>query len=135
MDLLTWSKFNCYTFYEKTHQYYFYDKPVKQSVTGFIEQFFEPFNKEELSKKYAIKNNLNQEDVLKEWEKKGNISSISGTIIHKYLEDYARGKIFDIDYSPAIKLNLEKEVRERTSILIKQAKQFHDDTLNKLVPI
>lgn len=135
MDLLTWSKFNCYTFYEKTHQYYYYEKPVKWSVTQFIDTFFEEFDKESISLKYAKKHNLKQEDVLAEWEKKGNISSTSGTIIHKYLEDYARGKVFEIDYSLATQLNIETEVRERVAHLIKQAKQFHDDTLNKLIPI
>ena len=135
LDLLTWSKFNCYTFYESTHQYFYYDKPVKQSVTQFIEQFFEPFDKIKASEKYAKKHNLSQEDVLADWEKKGNISTISGTIIHKYLEDYARGKVFDIDYTPATVLNIENDVRERVAHLLKQAKQFHDDTLNKLIPI
>lgn len=135
MDLLTWSKFNCYTFYESEHKYYWYDKPVKTSVTQFIDQFFEPFDKMGVSEKYAKKHKLTQEEVLADWEKKGNIASLSGTIIHKYLEDYARGKVFDIDYQPAIKLGLENEVRERVSHLIKQAKQFHDDTLNKLIPI
>ena len=135
LDLLTWSKFNCYTFYESTHQYFYYDKPVKQSVTQFIEQFFEPFDKMKVSEKYAKKHNLSQEDVLADWEKKGNISSTAGTIIHKYLEDYARGKVFDIDYSLAQQLNIEEEVRERVSHLIKQAKKFHDETLNKLIPI
>lgn len=135
MDILTWSQFNCYTFYEKEHKYYYYDKPVKQSVTKVIEQFFEPFNSEEISRKYAQKHGLRQEDVLKEWEEKGNLSSLSGTIIHKYLEDYARGKVFEIDYSEAAKLGLEDKVRERVNLLLPQAKKFHFDTLNKIFPI
>ena len=135
MDLLTWSKFNCYTFYEKTHQYFYYDKPVKQSVTQFIEQFFEPFDRDAISKKYAEKHKLNQEDVLADWDKKGKVSSISGTIIHKYLEDYARGKVFDIDYTEAEEQGLLEDVKERVSLLLPQAKRFHEDTLNKLIPI
>ena len=106
LDITTWSKFNCYTFYEADHKYYYYDTPVNISVTKFIEQFFEPFNIQEVSEKYALKHGLDQKDVIQEWKEKGNISSISGTIIHKYLEDYARGKVFDIDYSEAIEKNL-----------------------------
>ena len=135
IDLLTWSKFNCYTFYEKEHKYYYYDKPVKISVTKFIDQFFEPFDIQEASKKYSLKNGLNQEDVIREWGRKGSVSSISGTIIHKYLEDYARGKVFEIDYSDAAKKNLLEDVKERISILLPQAKKFHDDTKDKLIPI
>ena len=45
IDLLTWSKFNCYTFYESDHKYYYNDdKPVKLSVTKLVDQFFEPFD-------------------------------------------------------------------------------------------
>lgn len=136
LDLLTWSKFNCYTFYEKEHKYYYNDdKPVKMSVTKLVDQLFEPFDLQGVSKKYAEKNGLNQEDVLQEWKKKGNVSSTTGTLIHKYLEDYARGKVFDIDFSEAIKLGIETEVREKISILLPQAKQFHLDTKDKLVPI
>lgn len=135
MDLLTWSKFNCYTFYESLHKYYYYDKPVKTSVTQFVDTLFEPFDKDKMSFKYAQKHKIKQEDVLYDWEKKSKISTVSGTIIHKYLEDYARGKIFDIDYSEAIKNNIEKEVRERVSLILPQAQKFHKDTLNKLIPI
>ena len=135
MDITTWSKFNCYTFYESTHEYFYYDKPVKQSVTQFISTLFEPFDKDTISLNYAKKHGLSQEDVLKDWEKKGNISSTSGTIIHKYLEDYARGKVFDIDYSLADKLGIREEVEERVNLLLPQAKKFHDETLNKLIPI
>ena len=135
MDLLTWSKFNCYTFYEKEHKYYFYDNPVKTSVTQFVSTFFEPFDSFGISKKYAEKHGLDQEEVLKEWEKQGKVSSTSGTIIHKYLEDYARGKVFDIDYSQAEELNIGAEVRERVNLLLPQAEKFHRDTFDKLIPI
>ena len=135
LDLLTWSKFNCYTFYESEHKYFFYDKPVKTSVTQFVSSLFEPFDSEEISYKYAKKHKLNQQDVLAEWDKNGKISSTTGTIIHKYLEDYARGKVFDIDFSLADKYGIRSEVEERVRKLLPQAKRFHDETLGKLIPI
>ena len=135
MDLLTWSKFNCYTFYEKTHQYFFHDKPVHKSVTQFVSEFFEPFDKEGVSEKYAKKHGLSQQEVLQDWEKKGNISSISGTIIHGYLENYARGKVFELDYSAAQEAGVLEEVKERVKLLLPQAEKFHHETLNKLIPI
>lgn len=135
MDFLTWSKFNCYTFYEKPHQYFYYDKPVKQSVTQFTGSFFEEFDKEGISLKYAKKHGLTQEEVLADWERKGNISSISGTIIHGFLENYSRGKVFDLDFSLADCKGIGEEVRERVSLLLPQAEQFHHETLNKLIPV
>ena len=134
-SLLIWHTFNYYNFEESTHSYYYYNSRVKYSVTQFIHKFFEEFDSESISKKYAEKHGLNQQDVLDEWEKAGKISSIAGTIIHSYLENAKRGKTFDIDYSEAIRNNLLTEVKERVSILLPQAKAFHQDTLNKLFPM
>ena len=135
LDITTWSKFNCYTFYEKEHKYYYYDRPVKTSVTQFVGTFFDEFDRDGISLKYAKKHNMTQEEVLAEWDKKGKVSSTAGTMIHKYLEDYARGKVFELDFTEADKLGIRAEVEERVNLLLPQAKKFHDDTLNKLIPI
>ena len=134
-SLLLWHKFNDYMFIEKTHQYFWKNIPVKYSVTQFLSRFSEPFDSETISKRYADKHGLNQQDVLNEWKKKGDISTTSGTIIHTYLENAKRGKTFDIDFSEADKLGIRKEVEKRVEILLPQAKEFHRDTLNRLFPI
>ena len=135
IDITTWAKFNDYVFYEKEHKYFWRDKAVKTSVTKLVSQFFEPFDKYNVANAYAAKHNLNVVDVLDDWEKQGLIATITGTIVHKFLEDYARGKVFEIDFSEAIKHNLEEEVKARLDVLLPQAEKFHFDTLNKLIPI
>ena len=130
-----WQKFNYYNFVESSHQYYYYDKPVSFSVTQYISRFFPEFDKENISKKYALKHNMTQEEVLADWQRKGDISAISGTIVHAYLENAKRGKTFDIDYSPAVKAGIELEVKDRVNILLPKAKAFHNDTLGKLYPV
>ena len=134
-SMLVWQKFNAYNFVEKTHQYFYYDKPVKYSVTQFLSRFSPPFDSEGISKKYAEKHKLSQQDVLAEWKRKGDISTTAGTIIHSYMENAKRGKTFEIDYSVADSLGIRKEVEERVSILLPQAEAFHKDTLNKLFPL
>lgn len=133
--LLIWQKFNCYNFVESSHQYYYYDTPVKTSVTTWIGKFFPTFDSDTISSKYAKKHNLTQEQVLADWKRKSDISATSGTIIHSWLENAKRGKTFDIDYSIADKLNILDEVKERVNILLPKAKEFHKDTLGKLYPI
>ena len=137
MNLLKeWSKFNNYLFYEKEHKYFYNDKPVQLSVTKFVSQFFEPFDKYDAANKYAQKHNIpDVQDVLDDWEKQGLIATITGTIVHKFLEDYARGKIFEIDFSEAKKHTLEDEVKARLEVLLPQAENFHFDTLGKLIPV
>lgn len=132
---LTWHKFNKYLFEEKSHTYHYYDKVVKFSVTQFIHKYFEDFDTEAIATKYALKHNLQKDDVIKDWDINSKIASCTGTIIHKYLEDLKRGKQFEIDYSEAIQLNLLDEVRDRVSILLPKATKFHQDTLDKLFPL
>lgn len=134
-SLLIWHKFNAYNFIESTHQYFYYNAPVKYSVTQFIAKFYKAFDSEGISKKYAEKHNIPQEEVLADWKKKGDMASCAGTIIHSWLENAKRGKTFDIDYSQAEKLGIKEEVESRVKILLPQAKMFHEDTLNKLFPI
>ena len=134
-SILIWQFFNKYNFEEKTHTYFYQGKKVKHSVTQFIHRFFEEFDKENISKKYAIKHGLNQQDVIDEWERSGKISTLSGTIIHSYLENAKRGKTLELDYSKAKIEGLYDEVYERVQKLLPKAEAFHRDTLNKLFPI
>ena len=135
ISVTEWSKFNNYLFYEKEHKYYYKDKPVKLSVTKFVSEFFEPFDKYDVASKYAAKHNLNINDVLADWAEQGLVATTTGTIVHKFLEDYARGKVFEIDFREAINHNIEDKVKSRLEKLLPQAEAFHFDTLGKLIPI
>lgn len=134
-SILIWQKFNCYNFEEKTHSYYYNGKRVRFSVTQFLHRFYEEFDSDTISKRYAEKHGLSQEDVLAEWEKAGKVSSLAGTIIHSYLENAKRGKTFDINYSEAEKEGLLPEVTERVERLLPKAKVFHQETINRLFPV
>lgn len=134
-SILLWESFNCYNFVEKDHSYYYNGKRVSLSVTQYITRFFEEFNREEISAKYAQKHGMSQQDVLAEWDKKGKVSSIAGTIIHSWLENAKRGKTLELDYREAEKEGILEEVKQRVEILLPQAKAFHEETLGRLFPI
>ena len=127
--------FNCYTFYEDSHTYFYNDEKVEQSVTQFISRYFPKFDQETISMKYAEKHGLTQDEVLADWKKKGDISALSGTAIHSWLENAKRGKVLDIDFSKADKCGLGEDVRQRFELLLPKAEAFHKDTLGKLFPI
>lgn len=133
--LLVWQYFNCYNFVEKDHSYYYNGKRVSLSVTQYISKFFEEFDRETISAKYAAKHGKTQEEVLADWDRKGKISSLAGTAIHSWLENAKRGKTFEVDYREAEKEGLLEEVKERVEILLPQAKAFHQDTIGKLFPV
>lgn len=128
-------KFDSYRFVESTHTYYWNEKEVKTSVTQFISRYFPEFDSETISRRYAEKHGMLQEDVLEEWKLKGDVSATAGTLIHSWLENAKRGKEFEVDFSKA-KPGKERDlVEQRVNILLPKAKAFHKDTLGKLYPI
>ena len=56
------------------------------TVTMNVARFFPKFNMTKQSLIYAINHNLNQNDVIKMWQKEGDESTKFGTIVHKYIE-------------------------------------------------
>jgi hypothetical protein len=85
-------------FEEKWHKYSVVNKPgiTFTSGTKFLKQFFQEFDKENISKRYAAKHNLSQKEVLDMWARKGTVSREAGTLTHAYLEGLALGKDMNI---------------------------------------
>lgn len=130
-----WQTFNCYTFVEDTHTYFYNDKKVRTSVTQFIKRFFPEFDSDNIAERYAKKHGMTKEEVLADWKRKGDISAMTGTAVHSYLENAKRGKILNIDFSGADAAGVGNEVRERFEILRPKAEAFHKDSLGRLFPV
>lgn len=76
-------------FFEENHIYK--TKKIKsfKSVTKIIkDDNFPEFDVEEVSKRYAAKNGLDQEEVKKEWEENRIVASSFGTKVHLFAENY-----------------------------------------------
>lgn len=73
-------------FDKKRHIYYLEGKPddIFISVTQIVNKFFIKFDMESISRKYAIRNNLCQEDVKKTWRKKSFDAMNFGNRCHDY---------------------------------------------------
>jgi ATP-dependent exoDNAse (exonuclease V) beta subunit len=135
IDVLQWSKFNMYTFYENIHKYYWYDKPVKYSVTQFVSTFFDEFDKQGIAQKYSLKHNIPVDQVLNKWKFEGDLASTTGTIIHSYLENRMRGKVLEHNFSEAKVLGIYEDVVRLTNHLIPQVDRFVSDCWDKLIPM
>ena len=77
------------TFNETEHKYYLGGKEL-QSVSKWIEQFTPEFNSDFISLMVAKKRDCTQEEVLKEWEMKKNISLHQGNWVHESIELYLK---------------------------------------------
>lgn len=88
---MKYSKDGIIKFDEGTHTYWNGEKKL-QSVTSYISQFKQPFDKEKISFYYAKKHGLDQFEVLEEWERKGRESCEMGTAVHLVFEKYILGE-------------------------------------------
>lgn len=56
--------FNGLTFNEEAHRYFVDGKPIQKSVSALIKEFEPEFNRDEISKRVALKRGITQEEVL-----------------------------------------------------------------------
>ena len=65
------------------------------SATTLIHKFFQPFDKQGISKRYGEKHGIPQFEVLKMWQRENDISTELGTMVHTFCEQ----KLLDQPYT------------------------------------
>jgi hypothetical protein len=83
-------------FTESTHTYKVKGKKLKYSVSGLIDKFKNPFDKENIASFVAKKEGKTKEEILKEWQDKADNACDLGTRVHKFGELYP----FDTSLKP-----------------------------------
>lgn len=76
----------------KNHGYRIGDKSLI-SATTLVSRLKPDFDKDSISKRVAERDGISQEEVLRQWEKKGEQGRDRGTRLHTYIEDLMDGKI------------------------------------------
>jgi hypothetical protein len=130
--------FDRITFLSTTHKYLIDNKPTGiVSVTGLIEHYKEPFDKEKWAKIKADELGLEPEDIKESWRKNNVYSTTLGTIFHNFADNYFANKIIQHDKDWAISLVGQEDylrIRENIPPLIEQFYSFVDDC-NFYLPI
>lgn len=85
------SKFGDIVFEEIPHRYTI-NGVEYTPVSNIISQYENPFDEDKISKGYAERNGLNQEDVLKSWKWTNRCAVVLGTRAHEYGESYTNLK-------------------------------------------
>jgi len=129
------SKFDDIVYYDDPHVYY--KNGVKMtSVTTLIGKFEKEFDEEFFSKKKAKQLGITQAEVKAMWKRKNLISTVKGTAIHSYVENYLAHKVFPYPESVVRSaFNGEDPVREKYDKIIPLVHKFYDDIKGKLLPI
>jgi len=137
-DLLKFKVFNRITFLENNHKYLIDGKPTNTySVTGLLEKYKQPFEREKWLEKKAVENNTTKDVIAKEWLDKKNYGLSFGTIIHNYIENFYSNKVISFDHDHYINLLGEKNysvLREQIIKVIPQFNNFYDQN-NFYLPI
>ena len=118
------------SFEEKTHLYKVNGVPIKNSVSGKIKQYYKPFNREVISYHSAKKNGVSQEELLKDWDNKRDISIIKGNKAHLFGELYP----FNRNLRPQSKFDIAimkfwNDLPEHIIPIIMEARMYHKEDL------
>jgi len=125
--VLELSKFNCFTFEETEHSYYYFDKKtqlnrkIKTSATKIVEKYAQKFDSDKWSKIKASQQGISQEQVLGEWDTMKTKAGGRGTNLHTYLELRMNNKIIK-------NLPVEGELKSK-------ADKFYNDIYGNLIPV
>lgn len=83
--------------FDKEKHMYTIGKQILTSSTTWISKFEKPFDADGIAKRKAERENLNAEELKKEWKKKGEVAREKGTRVHDYIDCYLSGKEFVFD--------------------------------------
>lgn len=109
-------------FFEDTHTYEINEKKVGISATRLIEEYSQPFEKELIAQKVAVRDNKEVYEVLEEWEAKNRFACDKGHICHEYAQKLWAGTFTleeDLQASDTLKNACER--------IFEQAKTFFND--------
>ena len=128
------AKFRNIKYYDEPHKYYIGEQELI-SGTAFVGMYKEKFDSEGQAVKSAKKNGVSVEEMLAEWEFKGDFSRTKGTLLHNYAENYWQNKIFPIDYALYEEKFGEGLMKGRLDECIRMFEEFYSESCNALVPI
>lgn len=133
------SVFNKIVFLNRTHTYLINNKPsAKYSVTGFLESFKEPFEKEKWAGIKGKEFGLTAKEIMDGWDQKNMYSKVLGTVFHNYAENYYNNKVIPYDkewVSSQLTPEQHSELRSTLEILLTQFNNFYNDTKEFLIPV
>lgn len=115
------SLFKDILYYDKEHAYVHLPTGKKlPSVTGLIKKYSKPFDEAFWLPKKAKQLGVSPQELKKEWSLKSKIGMETGTIIHNYLENRFKGKIFEVEVPEYIS-------KERVKKLIDVCEKYYNE--------
>lgn len=128
------SKFNHIKYFDEEHKY-ISEKGELVSATTFIGKFKPKFDTQNIAEEYANKRGLKTEDVIALWDQKRDISTIKGTLIHEYAENFWMNKVFPYNDKDIIKRFGTDLIVEPFEKCKKIFHKFYEEASTNLLPV
>lgn len=118
--------FKDFKFFESDHHYEYKGNKVGISVTKFIGEFTNEFDKEGVASRVAFSQNKKIKDVLEEWETKNRLACEKGSLGHLYAQNKWQGIITLGELK-----SVSEALKEPLETILKQADNFYEDYKEK----
>lgn len=128
------AKFRHIKYFDEPHKYFIGEQELVSGTT-FIGTLKDKFDAPKMAKLTAKKKGVEVETILAEWDYKREFSSIKGTMVHNFAENYWGNKVFPYDEQLVIDKFGEDVIRERYDECVKMFKEFYNEASKSLVPI
>lgn len=128
------AKFNHIKYHDEPHKYYIGEQELVSGTT-FIGLFKEKFDSVGMAKKTAKKKGVSVEEVLSEWDFKGDFSRTKGTLLHNFAENYWFNKVFPVDFTTYDERFGDGLMKERYEECRRMFLEFYEDAKDALIPI
>jgi ATP-dependent exoDNAse (exonuclease V) beta subunit len=128
------AKFKGIKYYDEPH-IYIIDGQQLTSGTAFVGEFKEKFDSQGQAIKSAKKKGVSVEEMLAEWEFKGDFSRTKGTLLHNYAENHWQNKVLPLDYTIYDERFGEGLMKERLEECIRMFEEFYSKAQKNLIPI
>jgi ATP-dependent exoDNAse (exonuclease V) beta subunit len=128
------AKFKGIKYYDEPH-IYIIDGQQLTSGTAFVGEFKEKFDSQGQAIKSAKKKGVSVEEMLAEWEFKGDFSRTKGTLLHNYAENHWQNKVLPLDYTIYDERFGEGLMKERLEECIRMFEEFYLKAQKNLIPI
>ena len=132
--ILELSKFNDVKYFDGPHKYYL-DGVELTSATRFIGNFKPKFQTEKIAKRYAEKRGLTIEEVITDWDLKRDKSTVKGSAVHDYAENWWNNKEFPYNPTIALKEFGHDIIKEPFDKCREIFMKFYNDSKKNLVPV
>ena len=119
--------FKDFKFFESDHHYEYKGNRVGVSVTKFIGEFANEFDKELIAGRVARKQGKKIKDILEEWKSKNELACEKGSLGHLYAQNKWQGIITLGELE-----SCSEAVKKPLETILKQADNFYEDYKEKL---